>query len=139
MQQSCRNQNLRNMSGRSPVSSASAVHKFDHGNHRFPISLKIPRQAALHTFEHQVLKHVPVIMDRNAPFSIMIDSVGLVHTSPYAISHYLLPPITELFSDPFQAVIAVAQPVIEAPSDSTRIIHHSFQSLGKQLVQPFVI
>ena len=49
---------------------------------------QIPAQAALQAFQRQVLEHVSVVMYRDSPFGIMVDSVGLVHPGPSAVSHY---------------------------------------------------
>jgi hypothetical protein len=46
-----------------------------------------PRKAALHGFHHQVFEHNPVIMDRNTPLGIMIDSHGFKGKTPVAGTH----------------------------------------------------
>ena len=41
-------------------------------------------------FQRQMLKHLPVIMDRDSPFRIMINLIGLIHSSPGTVAHAIL-------------------------------------------------
>src|SRR5699024_10049651 len=51
-----------------------------------------PGQAALHTFQCQVFKHMSVIVHRDPPFCVMICFVERICICPSAISHKTNPP-----------------------------------------------
>lgn len=51
---------------------------------------QVPGKSALQTFQSQMLKHLPVIMDRYSPFRIMINLIGLIHSGPGTVAHAIL-------------------------------------------------
>lgn len=50
-----------------------------------------PTEAALQVFQGQMLEHLPIVVNGNAPFVIMIHRIERIRTGPFTISHLSLP------------------------------------------------